>query len=355
MHFSKRFTYILIIFLTLILSAIKIEKLCYEKNKYDEISPLIITLSGGRLTKEEKNYISKINPFGFILFANNLYSKPQVKKLIRDIKKTLKRSNIFFMIDQEGGQIAKLKEIYKKDYKPLSYFGNLYRKDREKAKKEIFEYAKETAKEMKDLGFNLNLSPVVDLRNTSLVIDENPNNVQSRTISDDIEATMALAREYNRGLMENNVYGCIKHLPGLGSCYNDTHKEKCTVDSSLEELKSSDFLPFKELADEFKFGLIGLATYTGIDSENVAVFSKSLLKIIRKEIGFRGLIISDALSMRAVKDFPINERVLKALQVGVDVAMIDDATLSEALAIKNSLPKLKVRFFNIKLKRLGLR
>lgn len=356
MYFLKKCFAVLVLFSILLLCITKIEKSYYEKNKYDEISPLIMTLSGGKLTKEEKAYISKINPFGFIFFTNNLYSKSQVKKLTKDIKKILRRNNIFFMIDQEGGSISKLKEVYKKDYKSLSYFGNLYKTDPEKAKEEIFEYAKETAEEMADLGLNLNLSPVLDLRKKNIKpSNQNQNDIQTRTISDDIEIVVELAREYNRGLMENKVYGCMKHLPGLGSSYTDTHKEKSIISDSLDELKSSDFLPFKKLSSDFKFGLMSLATYLDIDSENIAIFSKSVIQTIKKEIGFNGLIISDALSMGAVKEFPITERVLKTLEAGVDVAMIDDATLQEALYIKNSLPKLKVRFFNIKLKKLGLR
>ncbi len=169
MYFLRKCVAVLILFLMLLLCITAAEKAYYEKNKYDEISPLIMTVSGGRLTKEEKEYITKINPFGFIFFTNNLYSKSQVKRLIKDIKKILRRNNVFFMIDQEGGQITKLKEVYNKDYKLLSYFGNLYKKDPEKAKKEIFEYAEETAKEMADLGLNLNLSPVIDVRKIMLI------------------------------------------------------------------------------------------------------------------------------------------------------------------------------------------
>ncbi len=356
MYFLRKCVAVLILFLMFLLCITAAEKAYYEKNKYDEISPLIMTVSGGRLTKEEKEYIAKINPFGFIFFTNNLYSKSQVKRLIKDIKKILKRNKVFFMIDQEGGQIAKLKEVYNKDYKLLSYFGNLYKKDPEKAKKEIFEYAEETAKEMADLGLNLNLSPVIDVRKNNVDINyQNSNNVQIRTISDDTKAIIDLAREYNRGLMEAKIYGCMKHLPGLGSSYADTHKEKSIINDSLEELQLLDFIPFKALTKEFKFGLIGLATYTNIDNKNIAAFSKAVVQTIRKDIGFNGLIISDALSMGAVKEFTIIERALKTLEAGVDVAMIDDATLQEALNIKNSLPKLKVRFFNIKLKKLGLR
>ncbi len=356
MDFLKKCIAVLVLFSIFSFFITIFEKIYFEKNKYNEIAPLIITLSGGRLTEEEKEYIAKINPFGFIFFSNNLYNKTQTKRLIKDIKKTLRRSNVFFMIDQEGGKISRLEDIYDKKYEKLKYFGELYKKNPEEAKEKIFEYAKDTAKDMANIGLNLNLSPIIDIgKNDNNKNDDNPNSIQNRIISDNIEAIVELAKEYNKGLMENNVYGCMKHLPGLGSGNTDTHKGKDLINKSLDELKSSDFVPFRKLAKEFKFGLIGLATYNSIDSENIAALSKPVIKVIRKDIGFDGIIISDAFSMGAVKDISANEKVLKALDAGVDVVMIDDVTLQEALGIKNLIPRLKLRFFNRKLKSMGLR
>lgn len=328
-----------------------------NKNDIDTknlVKPLIISIKGTILEEDEKKLIKIINPFGFLLARHNMKNYDQVKKLIAEIKELLQRDNIFFAIDQEGGSINRLKYIKNLDKfesKHMSYFGNLYEKDKKLALKEAKKQALIYAEIMKDIGFNLDFAPVVDLYNNEN-IKQATTTIPNRTISKNPNIVIAIAKAFNNGLKKYGIFGCLKHFPGLGSEYVDTHIGISKIDKNFKKIQMEDLVPFKKLSDKFMFIMVNLAIYKDIDNENPAIFSKKIINILRNDLKFNGFIITDGLDMGALNRYSKVERVLKSLEAGVDIAMSIYYSDKDLLTVNEQIPKDVIISFNEKLNKL---
>ncbi len=328
----------------------------YFFSKQTYITPIILNIKSPILTKEDKNFFKKANPFGFIIFPHDIISVPQVKNLTDELRALFPKRKIYIALDQEGGRVDRLRKMFadRKDLlKSAAYYGKLAEKNLDHAKKELFLNSKNTAKILKELGFDINFAPMLDLLHSN--VNNHSSNTttwsatEDRSFSEDPEIVTILGKEFINGMHAGGMLVTMKHVPGLGRTYTDTHDTEAIIDADLESLINTDFVPFRKLAAISDFAMVGHATYTQI-SLLPASLSHDVINIIREEIGFTGLLISDALNMKALEEYSLEEKIHKSLKAGIDIVVPNDLSYTGMISAINSLDKKSIARFNRKLK-----
>ena len=360
---------IIVIFSVVISAKHKGEEKLYNSIQ-NPVFPFVMTLTKTELSEIEKEFIAKYNPFGFLFHCHNIRTKDGAKKLIAEIKQLLlesqnRKDNIFFMVDQEGGRVNRLKCMDKETkYPPQFYFGNLAKKDPAKARKEILKHYTHAAKIMEEIGINMNLAPVLDVMKNDVYVGDSDVVISSINFKEDIgdrafssnpKIVRALGDQVISIMKEHNIYSTVKHIPGLGSSTVNSHYKLPIIDKSLEELRKKDFMPFKNLQD-VHFAMVPHAKYMAIDKRNVSTFSKKVIRTIRTDIGFQGFLISDALNMKALGKMSIEDKIEKTFASGIDIAMpfFSVNLTSNYEKVISAIPRKKIVEFNQKLERLSL-
>jgi len=287
------------------------------------MSKLIFGIAGTILTEQEKSLIYSKQPHGIILFSRNCQSRQQIIDLNKAIKEISPSTKIF--IDQEGGRVRRIKPpISNKDFPSMEVLGNLYDKDKQDAIKQTEQNFYELMLELKDLGIDVTCAPVCDIR-----YDDASNVIGDRAFGDSVEKVIDLAKATLRGLQRAGGEGVIKHIPGHGRALTDSHHELPFVDTSKEELEATDFAVFKALARLCPYAMTAHVVYEALDTENAATLSKPVIDYIRKEIGFTGLIMTDALEMQALSSVPIKDRAKLCFEAGCDIALYCTGKMEE--------------------------
>ena len=296
--------------------------------------PIVFGVKSYKLKKKEKNFFQESNPLGFILFERNCKNYKQTKLLIKDLKKTTSHKYTMIMIDQEGGRVARLKNPNWKSYPSAEYFGIKAKKNLSVAKKLIFKNSIEIAKDLKKLGINMNCAPVLDVK-----YDFTNNVIGDRSFSSNPRIVSELGKSFCNGLKKIGIIPIVKHIPGHGPSSKDSHKTTPNVDLDLISLNKKDFLPFKKLNKE-PAAMIAHIVYNKIDKD-IACCSKEIIKkIIRKKIGFKGLLISDDINMKALKG-TIKNKVKAILKSGCEIILHCNANIKEMMQIYSSIPLIK--------------
>ena len=305
-----------------------------RNNSLKKPIPIIFGVKSYKLKKKEKSFFRKSNPLGFILFERNCKNYKQTKLLIKDLKKTTSHKYTMIMIDQEGGRVARLKNPNWKSYPSAEYFGIKAKKNLSVAKKLIFKNSIEIAKDLKKLGINMNCAPVLDVK-----YDFTNNVIGDRSFSSNPRIVSELGKSFCNGLKKIGIIPIVKHIPGHGPSSRDSHKTTPNVDLDLISLNKKDFLPFKKLNKE-PAAMIAHIVYNKIDKE-IACCSKEIIKkIIRKKIGFKGLLISDDINMKALKG-TIKNKVKAILKSGCEIILHCNANIKEMMQIYSSIPLIK--------------
>lgn len=312
-----------------------LQKIADNKNL---TKPVIYGISGTVLLEEEKMFFKKNSCIGFILFARNITDKNQLKNLTTSLRE-LMQGEVLILIDQEGGRVARMKEPHWKCYPTGEFFADLFKKNEEQAKEALFKNFAEIAADLKEVGINVDCAPVLDVLSpkTHQVIGDraygsNPNQVA------------ILGRKVCEGLLSKEVYPVIKHIPGHGRGSADSHLELPIVDASIEELRKIDFAPFKELRDQ-KFAMTAHILYKAIDEKNCATTSKTAINLIRNEIGFKNILMSDDVSMKALKGSFV-EKTTAILNAGCDLILHCNGNMAEMQEINSALPNLTDEFWS---------
>lgn len=293
-------------------------KILIELQNPDLISPIFFSPDDPyKLSDWEKLYFTKINPIGFMTTGEHFKNPTQVKNLTNNLRNLLpKRKDLYICVDQEGGDIDKLKNIKIGKYPNQRYYGDLAKYDIKRAKKELFDNTYKMSKQLKELGFNCNFAPVIDIHinkgSKSLSYD--------RFYSSDPEIVTRLAEVFIEASNKAGVVAIPKHIPGHGRA-SDTHSSKGYVNASLEELEKTDFVPFKNLKNKVNAMMVGHMIFTKIDNLPASISKKVINDVIRKDIGFDGLLISDALNMYGLKNIGFEKRVKLAMDAGMDIIM----------------------------------
>ncbi len=268
----------------------------------------ILSCKGTSLTDEEKKLFHKINPLGINLFGRNISSKQQVTKLVQEIKETIERDDVLIAIDQEGGRVRRLCEPEFRSYTHAITIGKLPFSQAQKAS-EL--HAKLISSDLKEIGINLNYAPVLDT-----LYQETSKVLKSRTFGSNTQTICTLGKIMVDEYIKSGVCPCIKHLPGYGRANTDPHLDLPIISNSLAELEK-DFEPFKEL-NYAPAGMTAHLVITAIDDKlPITLSPKGIKTIIRDIIGFRGLLISDAIDMHALPG-NIPERAEAAIKAGCD-------------------------------------
>ena len=299
-----------------------------SKNK-NLCKPVIYGIKGPQLSDEEKYFFSKHSCLGFILFARNIVDKKQVKELTKSLRE-LMNGEVLILVDQEGGRVARLKPPIWKSYPNGQFFAEIYEKDEQLACKLLKENFVEIADELVEVGINVDCAPVLDI-----VSEKTHQVIGDRAYGNNYIQVAKLGRSVCEGLLSKGVYPVIKHIPGHGRGASDSHLELPIVSASLEELRASDFAPFKELNDQ-KFAMTAHILYEAIDKINCATISSQAIKIIRQEIGFKNILMSDDVSMKALKQsFAIRTKMI--LEAGCDLVLHCNGEMKEMQEINSAL------------------
>ncbi|MBN8828587.1 MAG: beta-N-acetylhexosaminidase [Sphingobacteriia bacterium] len=278
---------------------------------------IVVGLEGKELAEFEKELLTSKPPFGVILFARNLSDKEQVKALISSIKDYAGEDTKIF-IDQEGGRVTRLKPpVFSRELKSMEYYSNLYNKNKELGAKLIYLNSYLLGKELLDeFDIDGNFAPVCDLR-----FEKAHKIIGDRSFGSTPEEVALMSYEMYKGLLQSGVIPCIKHIPGHGRAMEDSHLELPTVETSLIELEQTDFKVFKLLSSKTNFAMTAHVKYTALDEEKPATISKSTIDYIRNNIGFKDIIITDDLAMKALGG-SIKEKAEESLNAGCDIIML---------------------------------
>ena len=291
---------------------------------------IIISLNGTYLSKSEKILLSKGKPWGVILFKRNLKSITQIKKLTNQIKKITKDKKFPIMIDEEGENVSRLSDLINHNIS-ANFFGILYKKNKNICIKILQHYINSISNLMINLGININTVPVLDVRR-----DYTNKIIGNRSFSKDKKIVKKLGSLVIKYLHSNKIVGMIKHIPGHGAATSDSHKKTPNIHLRYKELNHFDFFPFKE--SKAKIAMTAHVLYKKIDKKNVATLSKKIIKnIIRKEIGFRGILISDDISMKALK-YDLITNAKKSLEAGCNLVLYCSGKTSDNLKLIKALP-----------------
>ena len=290
----------------------------------------IIGIRSTTLSSKEKRFIQKYKPWGIILFSRNIKSLKQTKKLTEQIKKIFKDKNYPILIDQEGGRVNRFKKIFNTGPLTGEFFGKLYLND----KKKFFEYYKifinQTSSLLKSIGVNINTLPVLDVRSkgSSSIIGDRSFSKKPKDVSKIGDICINLFHSMRIGTV-------IKHIPGHGLAKVDSHKLTPVIKKSLKYLKKNDFSTFKKKSSFF--AMTAHIIYTNIDKSNTATHSKKVIKLIRNNIKFKNLIMSDDISMKSLKG-SIKDNTIKAFEAGCDLVLHCNANYKEMIIVANHSP-----------------
>tara|TARA_Y100000590_G_scaffold370482_1_gene432337 strand:+ start:7210 stop:8154 length:945 start_codon:yes stop_codon:yes gene_type:complete len=293
---------------------------------------IIFGIRGYKLRKDEKNLFKRIKPWGIILFSRNIKNIKQLKNLIFDIKKTFKQENYPILIDQEGGKVSRINSIF--DFKMFSqsFFGKIYNVDKKKFMKYYKIYIDSVSSILKEAGININTVPVLDVRRkiTHKIIG-------SRSFSNNTTTVKKLGNTCINYYQKNSIATVMKHIPGHGLSRLDSHYKTPLIKASKKELKK-DFIPFKK--SKSNFAMTAHVIYQKYDNKNTATHSKIIIKnIIRKYMHFRGILISDDISMKALK-YNIEKNALKALDAGCNLVLHCNANIKEMYRLAKVIPNI---------------
>ena len=291
----------------------------------------IISISGICLTYEEINIFKKEKPWGVILFKRNIVSIIQVKKLTSSIKKIMKDKKYPILIDEEGGRVTRLISFLNNSRFDQKYFSEIYKIDKKIGLTIYKNYINSISKHLLYLGININTSPVLDL------YDKNAHEIiGNRSFSDNPITVNVLGQACVKFYKNNNIGTIIKHIPGHGKASADSHFKLPVVNDDLKSLQKNDFKCFKNIKSHF--AMTAHILYSKIDSLNNATHSKILIKkIIRKEIGFKGILISDDISMKALK-FNIVKNAKLAHKAGCNLILYCAGKTHEVKKILKETP-----------------
>ncbi|MFZ4125011.1 MAG: glycoside hydrolase family 3 N-terminal domain-containing protein [Rickettsiales bacterium] len=284
----------------------------------------ICGVKGRYLTAIEHEFLTREQPYGVILFARNCEHPAQVKTLCAEIMNCLKHPFASILIDQEGGRVARLRPPHWRKYPPAAHFTNA---------EAVRLNARVIAEELASLGITTNCAPLADIP-----IPGAHDIIGDRAFGTTAEQVTRFARAQAEGLMDGGITPILKHIPGHGRSHCDSHEELPVVDTPLDVLEATDFKPFRALKD-IPLGMTAHILYTALDAKIVATQSKKVIDYIRIKIGFDGLLMSDDLSMKALKG-TYAERTKATFKAGCDLALHCNGNMAEMLEVAGESPEL---------------
>ncbi|MWV27346.1 beta-N-acetylhexosaminidase [Aurantiacibacter rhizosphaerae] len=295
------------------------------------MTPAIFSLSGLTLTGEERAFFKDALPAGYILFGRNVQDRQQLRALTDALRELHGREDLLISIDQEGGRVSRMKPPEWDSYPAPGAFAQLYDIAPASAIQAIRANSQLLAHDLAEVGITVDYHPVLDIPSEGA-----HDVIGDRALGRDPMQVAALGRATLDGLARGGVIGCIKHMPGHGRATVDSHKDLPVVDASEAELET-DMAPFAKLADA-PIAMTAHIRYTAWDAKNPATQSEFVIsQIIRKRIGFDGLLMSDDIDMQAL-DGTIPERSERAIAAGCDLVLNCWGKMDDMVGTAKALP-----------------
>jgi len=273
---------------------------------------LIMGCDGTTLSSRLRLMLATLCPSGVILFKRNIEEAAQTHALLREVKRTVS-TPMFLCVDMEGGTVDRLRDV-------IAPAPSVAEVAATGSKKLFRKHGHIIGKEVRTLGFNTDFAPVLDLQ-----FEASKNVLTSRTVSPDPEKTITYAHEFLRGLGDANVLGSGKHFPGLGEANLDSHNELPSIDKPWKRLWGEDLLPYRQLRRELPFVMVAHAAFPDVTGGRTpaSLAKKWMSDILRKKIGYRGLIITDDLDMGGVlAAASIEDAAVETLRAGADMFLV---------------------------------
>ena len=294
------------------------------------MKPVVFGMSALRLTADEKAFFKDADPAGYIIFGRNVESKTQLRALTDELRTLHGRDDIAILIDQEGGRVARMREPVWPRFPSGEVFDKLYNIAPATAIEAARINAQAIGESLRQVGITVNCLPLLDVRQP-----DTADAIGDRALGSDPMQVAALGRAVIDGQTKGGVVSIVKHIPGHGRAVVDSHMELPTVSASAKQLQT-DIAPFHALSDA-PMAMTAHIVYTAWDKERCASLSPTVIQdIIRRDIGFDGLLFSDDLDMKALKG-EVPERARDVVAAGCDIALNCWARMDEMTGIADML------------------
>jgi beta-N-acetylhexosaminidase len=295
-------------------------------------SAVIFGIDGQAITPWERDFLRDADPWGFILFARNIDDPAQLRALTTDLRAVVGR-DAPILIDQEGGRVQRMRAPHWRDYLPA-----LDQMERVRARggdpiRAQWLRNRLIAVELHDVGIDVNCAPLADL------VEEGTHPILlNRLYGTDIDTVVRAARACADGLLAGGVLPVLKHIPGYGRAQVDSHLSLPRVDHPLDQIRARDFAPFAALND-IAMGMTAHIVFSALDPDRPATTSAKVMSMIREEIGFDGLVMSDDIGMEALSG-TLAERAQATLNAGVDIVLQCSGVPDDMAAVADVVPPL---------------
>ena len=290
----------------------------------------IVGVKTTRLTQKEKKFLKKYKPWGVILFTRNIKNIKQTRELTTSIRKIFGNNRYPILIDQEGGRVNRLKTLISFDNLTSEFFGKKFINNPKEFSSFYKLFIDKTSELLKLIGVNINTSPVLDLR-----VKGSSNIIGDRSFSNNPKIVSKIGDFCINSYHQNGIATVIKHIPGHGLAKVDSHHFTPVIKKKLDYLKKKDFFPFKK--KKSIFAMTAHIIFKKIDPQNTVTHSKKMISLIRKNIGFKNILISDDLSMKSLKN-TISQNTIRAFNAGCNLVLHCNANLKEMEIVGKNSP-----------------
>ena len=296
----------------------------------------IFGCAGPVLLPAERAFFADYQPFGFILFARNVETPDQLRRLTQDLREAVGR-DAPVLVDQEGGRVQRLRAPYWTEWTPPLDF---VQAAGVRAPQMMELRARLIARELRAVGIDANCAPVCDL-----ITGSTHPFLKNRCYGADPAQVSAICLAVARGHLAEGVLPVVKHMPGHGRTNVDAHHDLPTVTASRDQLAAQDFAPFRAV-NHLPMAMTGHLIFTAYDDQHPATQSPTMIRVIRDEIGFDGLLMTDDLNMQALTG-DLAQRTALSMAAGCDIALHCKGDLAEmrmvAAAASNMTPATRLR------------
>lgn len=286
---------------------------------------------GTSLTADERAFFRDARPWGFIVFKRNTQTPEQVAALTAEMRETV-GWHAPILIDQEGGRVQRMGPPNWPKYSSARAF--LAINDPIRQREIVRLSARLMAHDLKSAGIDVDCLPVLDVP-----VAGSHDVIGDRAYAHDPDQVARLGRAAAEGLIAGGVLPVVKHMPGHGRARADSHHDLPVVEASLADLRAHDFRPFRHLAD-MPLAMTAHVVFTALDPRHPATVSRKIVReIMRGEIGFDGLIMTDDISMKALSG-SFEAKARAAIRAGVDVVLHCHGIMEEMVAVAGAVPEM---------------
>lgn len=295
------------------------------------MKPVIFGLSSTKLSDAEATFFRDVDPAGYILFGRNIADRTTLRALTDSLRGLSGRDDLPILIDQEGGRVARLKAPHWPELPAADRFACAFEIAPISAIEAAHNNGQAIARLLRDVGINVNCAPVLDVRTS-----ETHDAIGDRSFGDDPAKVAALGKAFLDGIARGGVHGVIKHMPGQGRATCDSHHDLPVVNASAKELEK-DIAPFRALRGA-AFAMTCHVRFDAWDINNCVTMSAKIIReVIRQQIGFSGILMSDDLTMHALEG-EMADRAKACLAAGCDLVLHCSGDIAEMASLAAALP-----------------